>query len=171
MTDNIKSFEDSYAIGKKHENTLDKYYSNFYHIEQSNRVLERLGIDRIFIHKSNEMRYSVEYKSDERTKDTGNVFIETWSVDNRHIRGWVYMSIAQFVYYYVPSKKEVSIVRTMVLRNNLYEWYKLYDVKQSPNRDYNGNGITVPYKVFKSIADKVDVLGTIDMFGELNKHR
>lgn len=150
--------------GEKGEQCLDRHFSKRYDIDPVDGKQQRQGIDRIWTHKGDGREYTVEYKTDSRTAETGNVFIETMSVDTEEKLGWAYTSKAQLLVYYVPQCETAYtgtayIVEMTKIKKLLPKWSKAYKdrVVSVPNGDENGVnyhtwGILVPLAVFESLC-------------------
>lgn len=94
-------FKEQLEIGEQGEGKLDDYFAKFYDIHVVPMSLQKLGVDRIFIARKDGSRFTVEYKTDFRSIETGNIFLE-FEVNKKP--GWVYTSVAQVLVYYAPPK-------------------------------------------------------------------
>lgn len=150
----IYDFKTQLAIGAGHALTLDRYFSRFYRIKKVPMTLERLGVDRIWENKLFGTRYTVEYKADERAKQTGNVFIEIVSNDVDNIRGWVYTSVAQILIYFVPPD-DAYVIQMLVLRGQVDSWLERYKRVKAKNQTYNSEGLLVPLDEFARLSRSV----------------
>jgi len=156
------TFKDSLTVGEQGEAVLDAYWKKFYDIIPVTMAEQRLGIDRIFVNKISRFCYSVEYKTDFRTIQTGNVFIETWSSVNVK-RGWGYTSLAQMLVYYVAEPGSIGTaysLTTITLKNALSEWLagEKYNTAEVANGSYTSAGLLVPLADFKQLAHKEDIV-------------
>lgn len=149
-------FESKFEDGQKYEAELDHFFSKWYDIRPVGRELQRLGIDRIFTAKDTGERYSVEYKSDEKTFHTGNVFVETVSVDTQNKLGWALTSCAQLIVYFVPQLRKVYITQTVKIKRKVREWKAVYKILPVPNRTYKTLGMAIPKDEFAKICKVVD---------------
>jgi hypothetical protein len=145
--------------GQAHEAVLDKFYARQYVIQEVNRDLQRMGIDRIFQHKRTALRLSVEYKADERAAKTGNVFVETVSVDTVDKKGWALTSLAQVLVYYVPPTNTIYQVGMLKIKRALEAWKGLYQTRTIPNIGYNTIGLLVPLQVFEKHCQVLKISG------------
>lgn len=144
--------------GEAEELHLDKYFSEKYYICTVPMELQKSGIDRIFINKEDFNLYKIEYKSDFKTHNTGNVFIETCSIsinNNCKTKGWAYTSKADFLIYFVVGEQIAYIVRMDTIRKCVDYWKSIYTERSSLNRGYKTIGILVPLNVFKSKTETV----------------
>lgn len=160
----MHSFDEQLATAQKDEEWLDDYFSRWFEIEQVDIEWQRRGVDRFFTARSDGRRWSVEYKADHRTVETGNVFIETVSVDTKDILGWAYTSCAQKLVYYSPEMGRIMIAEMCAVKRELVrKWFKSRELP-IPNRGRNGNGyntkgIPIPVHEFERICEKVIDVG------------
>jgi hypothetical protein len=132
---------------------LDKFFSQWYDILRMELPVDKIGIDRLWTDKERRVRYSVEYKADRRTAETGNAFVETVSVDKTNAPGWVYTCAAQFLVYYVPQWNKAWVMSTIAIKNKVDDWKKKYKTYPAANENgYQTFGIAVPFKEFISIG-------------------
>lgn len=93
------------------------------------------------------MKYFVEYKTDYRCADTGNVFLETISNKERNINGWVCKSIAQILVFLIPEDKIVVVdmldVKRLIRNDNKLK------LKTVTNKDRDGGTYTSEGYVMK----------------------
>lgn len=137
--------------GKTIEDYLDGYFGTKggFDIELLTADEERrqcLG-DRRF-HK-NDKSYLVEYKSGIQTFYTGNVFLETVSVDTAGKPGWVYTSRADFIVYAAVLNKKLLIFRPGHLRREIEALKMRFPSRKTSkgqNKDYNSEGVLVPLR-------------------------
>ena len=154
------SMKKQLLLGEESEQFLDRHFADRFTIYPATREQQRLGIDRIFIQRPSKLRYLVEYKTDWTAARTGNVFIETVSVDTKDIPGWAYSSQSDWLIYYTPQKQRAFILSFPKLRALLPEWIQNYKAAPPiPNRDYHTLGILVPLSVFEFACQKVEQLG------------
>jgi hypothetical protein len=152
----MHNFDDSFEGVKPYEAELDKYFSTAYEIQPASREQERSGVDRIFTHKASGLRYSVEYKVDMHTATTGNVFIETTSVDSEDKCGWALTSTAQILMYFIPQWGKVLRCNMLDVKRSLADW-ECYPLQRVPNESrtgerYNTLGRLVKLDAFESIC-------------------
>jgi hypothetical protein len=145
------------ANGEKHEKELDEYYNQWFEIAQVSRNAQRLGIDRVWTGRNMGYKYTVEYKADTAADRTGNIFIETMSVDTQNIMGWAYTSCAQRMVFYIPPLGKAYHITTMTLKYLVQEWVKVYGPPiLIPNKGYNTMGVPVPIGEFARYCFQVD---------------
>lgn len=148
--------------GQRAEDELDRYFAARYQITPATTVDQRRGIDRFFYNPITGNRFAVEYKSDARTGQTGNVFIETKTFPDREQSGWAYTSQANWLFYHLPDLFTVYVVSFEYLRKRLPEWAKQYPIRSAQNATYSTYGLIVPLDEFKRCASE-----TFDLRKEL----
>jgi len=148
----VHKWDPSYSKGKVGEDDLDRFYGIAHIIKEVSIELQNLGIDRVFIKMKSGFRFTVDYKTDYKTFDTGNVFIETVSRTDINKLGWAFTSCAQYIFYYLPQERVNYIATMHDIRNKLLQWYKEYPTKPAYNEGYKSLGITVPLDVFSGIC-------------------
>lgn len=163
----VHAFDKSFESNKHFEAELDKHFLPAYDIEPATREQERLGIDRFFEHRTTGVCYSVEYKTDHKTHETGNVFIETMSVDTAGRRGWAFTSTAQVLVYFIPGEEYAMRADMTEVKRGLPEWSG-YPEAQAMNRGRSGDyyrtlGLLVPVDVFGRVCEAIhDVSAPLD---------
>lgn len=139
-----------YKRGMDVEEFLDKYFVKAgYDIRRTTTHQERilcLG-DRIYFKK--ERQWYIEYKSGIQTYYTGNIFLETISVDTpRNFReGWVFTCQADFIFYAALLNKVILIFRPRVLREMLTKLrsnFREVATSKNQNQGYNTHGLIIP---------------------------
>lgn len=147
-------FREQLDIGKQGEGKLDTFFrAHGFEIQCVNRSEERRGIDRVFRKDGGE--HTIEYKTDEKTQHTGNVFVETISNNKTGALGWAVKGLADFVIYYAVGIEEAVIIRSTKLREKIAEWFFAHPTRAVKNRGYMTYGILVPWEEFKKAADTV----------------
>lgn len=139
---------------------LDRYFEALgWTITPTTRHEERdlcLG-DRHF--RRGDEHFLVEYKSGLQTGATGNVFLETVSVDSQGIKGWVYTCQADFIFYGALLNKKILIFKPCVLRdhiNDLATRFRTAKTGKQQNKGYDTHGVVVPLEVAeRELASKV----------------
>jgi len=149
------TFNDKVKDGIRGAKELDLFYSKWFKIESVDLQIDKLGIDRIFVERVNNFRWTVEYKTDLLASSTKNAFIETISVDTTNTPGWAYTACAQLLLYYLPSDKKVIRLTMYAIKHLVDEWKGLYPTKPSPNegkekKGYRTFGVCVPLDIFMS---------------------
>lgn len=143
------SFVEQLEMGEAGEQILDEYFSKWYDIKPATPQEQRQKkIDRWFRHKDspNPNSTPIEYKTDDKTDRTGNLFIETWSNEGKRVPGWVYSTWADVVIYFALPDT-LYIMKTMWLRSRVSEWQGTYGTRSVKNKGYRTIGIPVPTKV------------------------
>lgn len=141
-------FRDKLADSEARNKELDRAFSRWYEIYPMPLIIDKIGIDRLWKEKEWKVFYSVEYKFDERTAETGNAFIETVSVDTENKPGWGYTCAAQILVYYIPQWHKAWVLSPMEIKNRLEEWKKKYREVPVQNNGYKTFGLLVPWQVF-----------------------
>lgn len=152
----IYDFQEQLRKGKEAERFLDEYFTkqDFYieHIRLSDEL--KLGIDRVFYRHG--MRWTVEYKTDFLADKTGNAFIETKSVDDEKL-GWLYTSLSQIIFYYVPGLKKIYSLDVVILRKESNNFQEKYPKRSSQNATYRSEGILVPLTELEKCGKVLEV--------------
>lgn len=154
----LHTFDKSFEGSKLYDAELDKYFGVAYEIRKATRDQERMGIDRIFVHRVTGTWYYVEYKTDHRTPDTGNVFVETISVDTADKIGWAFTSAAQVLVYFVPAYERAYRIDMMTVKRKLPAW-GVYREGKAWNKGRDGSlyltwGRLVPLNTFRASCIK-----------------
>lgn len=140
---------DQFKSGDDVAQYLDGYFSDLYNIRPTTPHEERvlcLG-DRLYTSKADGNSFYVEYKSGRQTYFTGNIFLETVSVDTPCKPGWVYTCQAGFIFYAALLNYRILIFRPDHLRIHIADLKtKFKEVKTSKgqNEGYNTHGVIVP---------------------------
>lgn len=157
-------FQQQLARGEAGERTLDAYFGQRYQIRKATMAEQRRGIDRFFINPANGQQWSLDYKTDTRAAQTGNVFIETKTYPDREQSGWAYTSEAGWLFYYLPDAFVVYAVSFSYLRTKVLPlWLARYPVRSAKNKTYTTYGLIVPVADFARCASK-----TFDLRQELS---
>jgi hypothetical protein len=137
-----------FKTGKEVEAYLDDYFSRRgWQIERTTDHEERglcLG-DRHY--RQPGMHLYVEYKSGIQTFYTGNVFLETVSVDTENKPGWVYTCKADYIFYAALLNGEILIMLPNKLRAEieaLKRRFRTVKTSKGQNETYNTHGVIVP---------------------------
>lgn len=144
----VHEFDDKKKQSDKHCELLDFVFGQWYETVATPLIVDKMGIDRVWVEKNTRVRYSVEYKADEMTAKTGNAFVETVSIDTEDKPGWAYTCVAQILVYYIPQWRKAWLLSPMAIKNKLEEWKKKYKEVPANNNGYKTLGLLVPWKVF-----------------------
>ncbi len=135
--------------GKDVEAFLDDFFRfRGWYIEQTTAHEERvlcLG-DRRF--KKGSDVWNVEYKSGIQTFHTGNVFLETISVDTQSKPGWVYTCKADYIMYAALLNGKILVMLPQKLRDEiegLKAKFRVAKTNKGQNKGYNTHGVVVPF--------------------------
>jgi hypothetical protein len=157
-----------FVRGKSIEAYLDDYFrQRNFKIRQTTKEEERnlcLG-DRQFFRDGKS--FFVEYKSGIQTHYTGNIFLETISVDDpNHFKpGWVYTCKANFIIYatvldgcllmFIPDQLRKKMERLKLM-------FQEVATSNHQNTGYNTHGLIVPFEWAKqNLANRVIQLVSI----------
>ena len=149
--------------GKAIEAFLDEFFRNDgWQIEPTTAYEERalcLG-DRHFAREGFDCL--VEYKSGLQTFYTGNVFLETISVDTQRKPGWVFTCRADFIFYAALLNGKILIFVPDDLRARIEELKRCFKTVQTgkgQNSGYKTHGVIVPLAYAeRELARKVILL-------------
>lgn len=137
-----------FKTGKEVEAYLDGYFSQRgWLIKQTTDHEERvlcLGDRHYWLAGAH---YHIEYKSGIQTFYTGNVFLETISVDTLAKPGWVYTCRADFIFYATLLNGEILIMKPTKLRaeiEGLKTKFRQVRTCKGQNETYNTHGVLVP---------------------------
>jgi hypothetical protein len=141
---------------------IDRAFADKWYISKEvPRAIERMGVDRIWIHRETGRRIPVEYKSDERAHKTGNVFVEVESVEGEK-KGWAYTSCARFIIYYVTGGEYAFVTRMDEIERRLTGWELNYPkrpagwtIDKATGNRYRAVGICVPLMIYRAASECV----------------
>lgn len=156
-------FAECLEFGQSGESLLDRHFSKDWNIDLANRWQQRQGIDRIFLNRETNAKYTIEYKTDTIASQTGNAFLEISILAKpQHKPGWAYTCAADFLFYFVPLAT-IYIVRPDTLRRHLSAWIAAYPLKkvQTHGHDkyqsYQTQGVLVPLKELAKIGKVIEI--------------
>jgi hypothetical protein len=147
----VHHFSDRLKRGETVERDLDEHFAQAYGIRRATMREQRTGIDRVFTDGEGAV-FKVEYKADWRAAETGNVFVETVSVDTQRVDGWAYTSRADWLVYAFPQERRYFLVRLGELREKLPEWLRTFPRGKARNATYHTHGVLVPLAEFETLA-------------------
>lgn len=120
--------------------------------------------DRHF--KRDRQHLLIEYKSGLQTAKTGNVFLETISVDSKNVPGWVYTCAADYLFYGALLNKKILIFVPDKLRatiETLKTQFRTVKTGKHQNKGYDTHGVIVPLAYAEqNLAEKTIQLLDID---------
>lgn len=103
--------------------------------------------------------YWVEYKSGIQTFYTGNIFLETISVDRSNKAGWVYTCRADLILYAALLNHKILVFLPQFLRDSmpaLKTMFREVSTKHKQNDGYNTWGVIVPFQyALEHLANRV----------------
>jgi hypothetical protein len=149
-------FDNRLAVGQKGESLLDTFFSQWADIQPASSEQQRQGIDRVFISRESGKQTLVEYKTDWKVAVTGNVFLETVSVDRAKKQGWLYTSQAEMLVYFVPQTDMIYCVQVDYLRAVYLPQVTKFREAAAENEGYRTWGILVPLTDFALICESID---------------
>lgn len=152
MRDDPYNFNAQVKQGKKGEALLDEYYSEWCEITRANGDQERKGIDRFYVTYASGRHWSIQYKTDFMSQRTGNMFVETVSVDTTDTPGWAYTCTAKALIWLRYYEGEMLVIQPEALRHYLPEWKQKYRIVPVQNEDYRTIGVLVPLGVIRHIS-------------------
>lgn len=161
MTDFEQAFTSTpqWRSGEAVADYLDRFFrARGWEIKPTTRHEERvlhLG-DRHYT-RSDE-HYLVEYKSGLQTAATGNVFLETVSVDSRSVPGWVYTCRADYLFYATLLNGSILVFEPEALRAQievLKRRFRVTRTRKGQNAGYDTHGVIVPLRFAEKLASGV----------------
>lgn len=150
------NFEEQLNIGLDGESNIDKFCVRWCYVYPAGMELQRMGIDRILINRETGTPITIEYKTDWTTFNTGNIFLETISVDTTNKPGWLYSSKAGVLVYYIPQTGKLYTVRFSKLRAYFIPRVDNYRKVSANNGTYNTWGILVPLNEFEKVCESIN---------------
>lgn len=152
----LHEFNKSCKVEERWAPVLDTWFKKYCHQIREAKVAEQWrGIDRFCVLPNGQDGTSFDYKCDEQTQGTGNVFIETVSNEQLGRPGWVHTSEADWIVYFVVPN-EILFFLMDDLRFMLSDWDKHYRKAKAPNKRgserYNSVGICVPLEEARRAA-------------------
>lgn len=152
----VHDFDAQLAIGHAGEQFVARWLSRRGRdCRYAERIDQRRGID-LFVDD-----IAVEVKTDLRCAETGNVFIETTSVDIHNVPGWAVTSEAIWLFFLLPPT-EMLIIETRRLREQIKYWKTRFRETVSQNRSYRTLGLLVPRAEIAALAARVYTLESSD---------
>lgn len=145
MEPTIHQWDDRLNIGKAGEAALDDYFKETgLVIREAEMKWQECGIDRWFIRKG--FWLPVEYKTDFRAFETGNLFIETRKNCNGQGKaGWAKTTLAKRIYYYIPQIGKIYGLRPEKWQEHPSVLEPFRTVK-AYNIGYHAEGVIIPFK-------------------------
>ena len=119
---------------------------------QTQKTGQRLGFDAIIQKPPHQL--TIEIKADYAAEKTGNLFIETVSVDKYNTPGWAYSSQAQILVTVLPIQRCIILSSMGWLRGKLEEWESRCRKRKCHNKnpdwhgEFNSEGLLVPIAEF-----------------------
>lgn len=129
---------------------MRRMFAADFHITPATVAEDRSGIDFWFERAG--ITIGVQVKADNRLSETGNLFIETISVDTAGKPGWAEAPRADVLLYYAPQARLVYVIPMRFVRENLARWKATYPVRPTRNALNNGYrtyGLLAPREEFR----------------------
>lgn len=139
---------DQFKHGMDVEAWLDTYFTQLgYEVHRTTPHQERVECkgDRRLLRNNTE--HWIEYKSGIQTFYTGNIFLETISVDTANVPGWVYTCQADAIVYAALLNHKLLFFRPPHLREHidaLKTRFRTVKTSKGQNIGYNTHGVIVP---------------------------
>jgi len=148
----IHEFKEKLAVGKEGEKILDTFFKTVLGVEESipatlNQEFS-IGYDRKLI--KNGKSCLIEYKTDDKGIETGNVFIEVISNNNTRRKGWILTSKADWIAILVNPM--IYLMSMPELQAYMKENGPKYPYKTSQNKTYYSEGYCMPITDLKLIT-------------------
>ena len=109
------------------------------------------GIDAT-LYRDGEQHATIQVKGDERAADTGNLFLETVSVEHAGLEGGSFDTQAEWIIYVLPHLTVGWVFWTDQLQAAVREWQKHYPERQVQNDGWVTLGIAVPLHVVDRVV-------------------
>ena len=142
-------------IGQLGAQLLDGYFTKLWQLRSATMEEEQAGIDRIAFTPDGRT-LKLEYKTDVKTDETGNTFIEVVANSTTRRPGWAHTTSSDLVLYFLPFSNRILFIRPTELRLRLPLWETQYRLVAAPNRGYQTLGLLVP--VIQLLRDRVAVM-------------
>jgi hypothetical protein len=144
-------FDSKLVEGRKGEAEMHRMFARDFAVTPANSSEDRAGVDLWFERAG--IRIGVQVKRDMKAHLTGNLFIETISVDTAGKDGWAVSPRADVLLYCLPPANVVYIIPMAFIRDNLERWRRLYPTRatnEGLNDGYRTHGVCVPRTEFIS---------------------
>lgn len=101
----------------------------------------------------------IEYKSGIQTFYSGNIFLETVSVDSENKPGWVYTCKADYIFYATLLNHKILVFTPTKLRSEIEYLKSVFPTrptKHHQNDGYNTHGVIIPLDYAeKNLTEKI----------------
>jgi hypothetical protein len=155
----VHDWQRTLNLERKGEFVLDALFGSKFIIVQATKAHQlKQKIDRFLVHNTDgRLIYRVDYKTDFRAAETGNLAIEHISVqkeDHIEAMGWIHTTIADLIVYYVPGFDTVYVMKVKPIRERYSEIQQFPLKKTGSSRNgrflYNTYNYCVPISWLKS---------------------
>ena len=143
----IHRWNETKAQGDVYEAEQDAIWKKWYHITPATRDEDRQGIDRHFEAKACPIKFTMQYKGDDRASSSGNLFIEVISIDCTGDHGWAIRCAADYLSIYIPDERYCYWIYMPHLKVCVPWWLTRFPIAKADNDGYQTHGILVPRKV------------------------
>lgn len=127
---------------------LDRFFqARGWQIGPTSREEERIRYLGDRHYRQGDQHYYVEYKSGLQTAHTGNVFLETISVDRAGKAGWVYTCQADYIFYAALLNHTILVFEPPTLRARIELLKGIFPqtrTRHQQNKGYHTHGVMVP---------------------------
>ena len=136
------TFSTQLQIGKVAESLVENYLSRVYHVKESSKEEQSIGIDFWFGRHKKVLPVSCEVKLDNYSQKNGNFFLET-QLPNK--KGFVHTCMADFIFLCIGLTGECIVTTPSILRHRVNYWQKSYPSKTCYNKNgYWSVGVITP---------------------------
>lgn len=159
----VHDFKASLARGKKMEKKVRELFESSFTVAKATTDEQWKGIDftaRIRIENGAGVWKGVEVKYDERSMETGFVFVELYSNEQSGRKGWAYTCKAHLLVLVTPIpefKQDAMLyfIDPKELKSRLEDWQSKYEVRRCQNEGFNSVGLLVPLSEFEDLGHVV----------------
>ena len=154
----VHDFRASLRRGKAVEKEVQALYEELgFKVATATRAEQLDGVDlhvRVRTDMTPGSWRKLEVKFDERSAETGNIFIELYSDEDAGKKGWALTTTANMVLVVCPSENgtQMYFLRPKELRVVLGRWKAMYQSHRAYNATYNSLGVCVPLRELDALA-------------------
>lgn len=156
----VAEFEKSMVVGENGERAVKEILCHTYDFFAVPPDVDINGIDAKMVHRASGTGFTVQIKTDAKSVETGNIFVELVSVAGEgggNLPSWGWKCAADVLLIHVPHASPGQAIAYFVdhvrLRAVIPFWLTKFGVKRVRNRDYGLRGydtlgIAVPLAMF-----------------------
>lgn len=154
----VYSFSPQLKIGEEGEEVIKAHFRKLgFAVRNASQTEQRNGID-FFMKKKDAGEFAVEVKTDMQAHHTGNIFVESVSVDKAGRTGWYGTARADILIYYIKFKNEFYFIPLHKLRALMRGVQTIkYRVVECKNETYSSHGMLVPISEIERHFIKLNV--------------